>query len=341
VGAEIVVASGSYRGQVTATKRLRIVGIGKPTIDAAGRANGILIAGRSAAGSVVRGLVVEGATYEGILALGTSNVTIADNVVRHDDRGFFTGHFTGECAENGQPGAHISDLRAGGCGEGIHLASTSYSRVIGNLVTGNTGGIYLTDELAPAAHNVIADNRVVANPYDCGITLASHSSRAVSQAGRPQPNAGGVYDNLVRGNVANRNGRRNAGAGILVAAAFPGSAAYGNWIIGNRASHNGLPGVTLHSHFGNQDLNGNVIEDNVIGRNAISGWPNGAPGDGDGNVTHTTGILVWSAVTKITRIRVVGNRIRDDYFGVWIEHAPSPRRSYNGYWDVRVPVKQR
>jgi parallel beta-helix repeat protein len=339
-GDEIDVRPGSYPEEVVLTKPLVIKGLHAPEIDAQGRANGVLIKGPRAAGSEVSGLVLENATYEGILALRTRRVTIANNVVRHDDQGFYAAVLTGECEENGIPGPHVADLRAGGCGEGIHLASTSDSRVTRNLVTDNTGGIYLTDESAPAAHNLIDGNLVLANLYDCGITLASHSKRAVSLAGRLRPGAGGVYDNTIRGNVADLNGVRRPGAGILVAAAFPGSAAYGNRIIANEASRNGLPGIALHSHGGRQDLNDNVIQDNVIGLNAIGG-STGGPGDGDGGVTHTTGILVWSSVTKIRRIRIAGNRITDDYFGIWTRHAPHLRRSANRYRRVRVPVMQR
>jgi parallel beta-helix repeat protein len=339
-GTEIDVATGSYPGPVRLTKRLTIRGFHLPTINALGYGRGILIRGARAAGSVVRGFIVKNATYEGILALRTKWVKIADNVVRHNDRGFSAPQLTGECKWNGEPPGTgvvngVADLRAGGCGEAIHLASSSYSRVLGNQVTGNTGGIYLTDESGPAAHNLIVGNRVVRNVWDCGVTLASHSRRAVTAAGRPRPQAGGVYDNTISGNVAERNGVRLAGAGILVAAAFPGGAAYGNRIIGNIVSGNGLPGVTLHSHNWHQDLNGNVIHDNVIGHNAVSG-----PGDYDAGIHRTAGILVWSAKTRITRIHVSGNRISRNYFGIWTQHTPRLRRGANHYRHVRVPLSQ-
>jgi parallel beta-helix repeat protein len=283
---------------------------------------------------------VKNATYEGILALRTGWVKIVDNFVRHNDRGFSAPRPTGECKANGEPPGSgvvngVADLRAGGCGEAIHLASTSHSRVVGNRVSDNTGGIYLTDESGPAAHNLIVGNRVVRNVWDCGITLASHSRRAVTATGRPRPTVGGIYDNTISGNVAQRNGVRLAGAGILVAAAFPGGAAYGNRIIGNIVSGNGLPGVTLHSHKARQDLNGNVIRDNVIGRNAVNG-----PGDGDAGIHHTAGILVWSAKTRITRLHVSGNRISRDYFGIWTRNTPRLKRAANHYRHVRVPLRQ-
>jgi parallel beta-helix repeat protein len=386
-GEEIDVARGSYPGEVVLTKRLTIRGSHSPVVDARGHGRGFFIRGKTAAGSVVRGFVVQNASYEGILALGTARVTIADDVVRHNDRGLFVSgavventsyeriphlgaprvtfadyvvrhdrfnhHLTGECKYNGEPppaqsadlrsgqprGAQLVDLRGGGCGEAIHLASTSHSRVLGNQVSENTGGIYLTDESGPAAHNLIAGNRVFDNVWDCAITLASHSQRAVKPDGQPRPRAGGVYDNTIKANVTDGNGVRLPGAGILVAAAFSGGAAYSNRIIDNKVNDNGLPGVALHSHKRRQDLNGNVIRDNVIGRNAVGG-AHGGPGDEDGGIHHTAGILAWSKLTRITRIQVSGNHISQNYFGVWTKNVPRLQRAANHYVQVRVPLSQ-
>jgi parallel beta-helix repeat protein len=375
-GEQIDVGPGSYPGQVVLTKRLTINGSQSPVVNAHGHGRGIMIQGAPAAGSVVRGLVVENATYEGILALGTTRVTIAHDVVRDNDRGYFVGrpvaenasyegilahraervfaedvlpanarspfvrHFTGECKANGPPPpTQTVDERAGGCGESVHLASTSDSRVVDNLVIDNIGGIYLTDESGPAAHNLIAGNTIRDNVYDCGITLASHSRHAATSNGRPRPQAGGVYDNTITGNVSDHNGVRNPGAGILVAAAYPGGAAYGNRIIGNTVNDNGLPGVALHSHSLYQDLNGNVIRDNVIGRNAIGG-SHGGPGDGDAGIHRTAGIVVWSWRIKISRIEVSGNRIGENHFGIWTKNTPRLRLAANQYRNVLVHLSQ-
>jgi nitrous oxidase accessory protein NosD len=124
-----------------------------------------------------------------------------------------------------------------------------------------------------------------------------------------------------------------------VAAAFSGGAAYGNRIISNRIDDNGLPGIALHSHERLQDLNGNIIRDNVIGLNALGG-STGGPGDGDGGIHHTAGILVWSAVSRITRIQVAGNRISWDHFGIWTQNTPHLKHGANHYSHVRVPLSQ-
>lgn len=345
-GQQIDVERGTYAEKVVIKKRLTLQGLHSPLINARDRGRGIVIRGARAAGSVVKGFTVKNAIYEGILVVDTKHVTIAHNVVHHNDRGYNAQPPTGECKYNGRPpssapiNASPLDLRSGGCGEAIHLASSSDSRVADNVVSDNTGGIYLTDESGPAAHNLITGNRVVDNKTDCGITLASHSTRAVGASGKPRPHAGGVYDNTITNNVASRNGEKLAGAGVLIAAAYAGGAAYDNRIVGNTINRNGLPGVSVHGHERREDLNGNVIRNNVIGRNALSGSNSNGPGDGEAGMHHTAGIVVWSAYTRIAGLVVSGNRISDNHFGIWTEHAPHLRRRANRFRNVRVPLSQ-
>lgn len=343
------VAPGSYRGGIVIDKDLTLVGRGRVIVDAAGHGRGFELVGQGAAGSTIAGFVVENATYEGILALRTARVTIADDVVRDNDRGVYARRLTGECAPQGFPeggGSRASlpvsaaDLRGGGCGEALHLASTSDSRVLDNIVRANTGGIYLTDESAPAAHDLVAGNRVTGNVLDCGITLASHSQRAVSPGGVPQPSVAGIYDNTIRDNIADDNGRSKPGTGILIAAAFPGSGAWDNRIVDNEASGNGLPGIALHSHTRRQLLDGTVISGNVVGRNGIGAAGSG-PGDADAGVDQTVGILAWTDTGRLSRTRIEGNVVSDDYYGIWTEGAPHIRRRSNAYTDTRIDVWQR
>ncbi len=138
-----------------------------------------------------------------------------------------------------------SPTDSGDCGEGIHLLATTYSRVTGNQVVNNVEAILLSDgglnptSIGPAAHNVIAFNTSSDNAFDCGITLPGHDPRAVAttgpSAGQPQPVVAGVYDNLVKDNVANNNGR----AGLLDAMPHPGTAAYDNSLVRNIVVGNG------------------------------------------------------------------------------------------------------
>ena len=80
------------------------------------------------------------------------------------------------------------------------------------------------------------------NQYDCGITMPGHSPNALSATGQLQPTMGGVYRNLIVHNVVNRNGLKGEGAGILIAAAGPGSAAYSNTVAGTPRSATTWPG---------------------------------------------------------------------------------------------------
>jgi len=288
-------------------------------IDATGNANGILI---QASGVSVTGLTVKNALLEGILAepppnlwlppspttppVGISHVTIADNIVVHNDQAY---------DPNGPPFAECpsSVTDADDCGEGLHLLAVSWSKVIGNRVSHNVGGILVSDggfgiPVGPAAHNLIAFNRSTDNLFDCGITLPGHSFLAVAttgpNAGQPQPDLGGVYDNRVVDNVSNNNGA----AGLLDAAPYPGAASYDNLFADNSASGNGNSGFVLHSHAPFQDVSGIVVVGNRFG-------PNNLAGDPDTGVMTPTGVMLLSDFVP-TSIVVAGNKISSNVNGV-------------------------
>lgn len=323
-GATIVVRPGTYAEQVTLSKRIYLVGKGHPTVDATGLQNGIVISGAAAAHSLVSGFVVEHATQEGILAMQTSHVTIRGNTVQSNDLGAGAPNATGECAAQGQV--------PGDCGEGVHLMSVTHATVIGNKVTQNTGGILLTDEMGPTAHNLVLFNRVFANEFDCGITIAGHNPNAV-QNGVPKPEVAGIYQNLIAGNSSDDNGLKGEGAGILLAGAGPGTGVYDNLVKHNEASGNNLAGITLHSHAPGDDLNGNRFIGNRLRHDNVGGDP-------DAGVTDTTGILLFSAVSHLQGIVVRGNVIRDVHFGIWTQNVPAIPLNANTFIDVAVPLHQ-
>jgi hypothetical protein len=323
----IVIGPGTYHesgnanvvGSGLTGLKLRSTGSAARTvIDAKGDANGILI---QASGVSVTGLTVENANLEGILAepplsswpkgatsppANISHVTIASNVVVHNDKAYDPSlPPTSACPSS------LTD--ADDCGEGIHLLAASWSTVIGNHVSHNVGGILVSDggfgiSVGPAAHNLIAFNHTSDNAYDCGITLPGHDARAVAtsgpDAGQPQPKLAGVYDNRVIGNVSNGNG----GAGLLDAAPYPGTGAYDNVFAGNRASGNGNGGFVLHSHAALQDVSGIAVVGNRFGRNNLAGDP-------DTGVTTTTGVMLLSVAVP-TSIVVAGNTISGNTNGV-------------------------
>jgi parallel beta-helix repeat protein len=307
-GSTVLVGAGSYHELVVLPKPLILDGAGA-TIDATGLstgsgqtldAAGVLVL-PSASGATIKDLTVHGAYGEGILVMGASHVTVTHNVVSGNDLGTPKTTKYLECQPQGQV--------PGDCGEGIHLMSASASQVLGNLVSGNSGGILVSDELGPASGNRIAQNTVVNNLYDCGITLPSHNPHAMGPGGMPQPAKGGVFNNVVEQNVVVGNGTKGDGAGILIAAAGPGMASYNNRVLDNVVSGNGMAGVTLHAHAPNQDISGNVIEGNVIGMNNLTGDP-------DAKVKGTTGIVIFSVVVPVS-VTVRDNRIMGNATAIW------------------------
>ncbi len=252
-GDVVVVCTGTYNEDVKLTKPVRLLGTGSPSIDATGQDNGILVV---ASGATVEGLTVENAIGEGILAVGVHNVTIEHNVVQHNDLGTPTSSYL-ECqATQGVPGD---------CGEGLHLMGVADSQVLDNVVRDNSGGILLTDETGPTHGNLVEGNVVDGNAYDCGITMPSHNGKAVTASGTLQPTLGGVYDNTVTRNFIFDDGLADgAGAGVLIADPFPGTADYNNTVSDNTIEGNGNPGVTMHEHAPGTYLGGNVITGNTL-----------------------------------------------------------------------------
>ena len=328
-GDTIVIGPGTYResGNANVVRpgleglSIRSTGSAAGTvINAKGNANGILI---QASGVSVKGLTVKHADLEGILAepppnlwlppspttppVGISHVTIARNIVVHNDQAYDT-------SLPPMSACPTSVTDGDDCGEGIHLLAVSWSKVIGNRVSHNVGGILVSDggfgiPVGPAAHNLIAFNRSTDNKFDCGITLPGHSFLAVAtppspNAGQPQPDLGGVYDNVVVDNVSNGNGA----AGLLDAAPYPGTGSYDNLFADNSASGNGNAGFVLHSHAPFQDVTGIVVKGNRFG-------PNNLAGDPDTGVMTPTGVMLLS-VADPTSIVVTGNKISSNVNGV-------------------------
>jgi nitrous oxidase accessory protein NosD len=311
-GATVVVCTGTYQGQVVITRPLILSGINASVL-AVGAPTGITVA---ASGVTVQGLIVKGAQGEGILVAGQpgsglTDVTIKNNIVEGNDLGNpaglpMAGQAYKECDAASQPVPALP----GDCGEGIHLMAVSGSVVSGNVVTDNSGGVLLSDQLGPDSHNAVEDNTVEYNTLDGGITLLGVSGRG-SVAGRPSPAAGGVYDNLVSRNVVIGNGTVGQGAGVLLTSDVPGGAVYGNDITGNTVAGSGLAGVTVHSLVAGQDLNANTVQHNTVGQNNLDGDTSFSP-----HLDLLASAVVVGTVSPLT-ITVQGNTLSDDTYGVW------------------------
>jgi parallel beta-helix repeat protein len=260
----IDVTQGTYDEEVVIGVPLSLIAVGPYTvIDATGESNGIYIDGLDhpgLSGVVVSGFTVQNANFEGILLTDVSHATITNNQVQRNDLGLDIS--ASVCP--GQPS--FETLEGDDCGEGIHLSGVDHSIISNNVVENNSGGILLSDDTGATHDNLILGNTVRDNPFDCGITLASHPL-----AGSNFTAAAGVFHNTITGNTSQHNGYQvpGAGAGVGIFAPFPFSSTYGNVVVNNDLNDNGLPGVAMHAH-----APGATIADNVIASNRISG--NGA-----------------------------------------------------------------
>lgn len=282
-GDVVQVWPGVYNEEVTISKSLSLlsaVPLGA-VIDASNQANGIWVDGMSAAPNsgvanvVISGFKVRNANYEGILLTDATNVTVEGNEVIDNDRSL--DYSAGAC-----PGIDTSfeTNEQDDCGEGIHLMGVDHSTILRNESAHNAGGILISDETGPNDHNLVSENYVHDNVFDCGITLASHGA-ATTIPGAPP--AYGVSENVISMNVSMGNGTQGAGAGVGVFAPFPGTIDTGNLVINNILWNNGATGVALHNHaYSPMAPPVNFSNNRIIGNDFSGNGPDnpGAPTSG-------------------------------------------------------------
>ena len=199
----------------------------------------------------------------------------------------------------------------GDCGEGMHLMSASWSNVGHNAVDPQLRRHPRHRRVRPGAGNWIDGNLIQDNASDCGITLPVAQPAGHDQQRCAPARLGGVYDNLVKNNTDRRATacRAKAPACGWRPQVPHGMASYNNRVMGNRISGNSMAGVTIHSHTPNQDVSGNVIRDNNIGRNNLKGDP-------DAGVREQQGILIFSAVVPQHEL-VSGNNIHGNQIAIF------------------------
>lgn len=326
-GDTIRVAHGTYKEDVMITKSLSLIGDGDENtiIDATGKNNGITIT--NATDVVVSGFTVENADTAGIWITGSSFVTISDNRVINNDKALIPGANASCPPLNGTP---FESGEAEDCGEGVFLSAVDHSILANNTITGNAGGILITDDTGPTHDNLITGNSVVRNTaLDCGITLPSHSEA-------------GVFHNTVSGNDSSYNG----GPGVGIFAPGPGSKAYGNVVINNRLRGNGLPGVTMHNHAA-PGVNGvpaflppPIFDDNVILGNDISA---NSQDFEDAATAGPTGINIFS-LAPMRGTLISQNVIYEEAFDIVINvpatgSVPAVQIHLNNFPDNRVGIQ--
>ena len=352
-GSTVVVCKGTYHEQVVLNKPLSLVGQ-RATIDQAGVTPAFqvdlpglgtqtIFAGVVMVSSGIRftGFTVTHAQGEGILAAGLgrelTGISITHSAVVHNDLGFGvpnSPYF--QCAAQG--------AEPGDCGEGVHFIGVAYSAIKANRIANNAGGVLLSDDTGPTHNNLVANNVVTGNATDCGITVPGHNPDALSATGQRQPSVAGVYDNVIRGNVVTNNGLKGEGAGVLFANATAGTASYNNLVQGNFIAGNGLSGVTMHAHTIQpgqfEDLNGNRVIGNTIGKNNIDGDTLDCPPGSTCSPQDlaTTGVLVFSGGTPVTTT-IAFNHIFNNAIGIWLSKAVTARGlATNAFTNVTTPI---
>lgn len=301
----VLVASGSYHEDVVIGKPLSLLGAGAENtiIDATGLLNGVNVDGFNHPGLahvIVSGFTVQNANAQGIVVTNATDVTISNNDVTGNDRSL------DPVALQCPPlPAYFQQGEAFDCGEAIHLSGVHHSVVSENLVHDNAGGILVSDDTGPNHDNLISANIVRDNPFDCGITIASHHFNL----GPTDPSLG-IYHITVVGNTSERNGLISGeGAGVGLFAGPPGAQNNANVVVNNILRGNALPGVALHTHGPFQRLN-----DHLIMGNQISG--NGP--DGDPGTTVPTGISIFSPVVPLTGIVIARNEFKGEGIDIGI-----------------------
>ena len=314
-GDVINVGPGTYKEAVVLTKSLSL-NADRATVDATGLPQGILVNGLAATGLSgvhIAGFTVENADLEGVLVLNASDVTVGNNVVMNNNKALVNG----ACSKLPvfEPG------EAQDCGEGIHLQAADHSIVTGNTITGNSGGILVSDDTGTSHDNLISFNTVRDNPFACGITLASHVSPA-SMVGV----VAGVYHNTVYGNRSMHNGfSTGGGAGFGIFASAPGTKTYANVVVNNYASDNGHPGISLHGHAPSQVLADNMIVGNTVVNNGAD--------TADATTPGSTGINLYSLIPATGNI-ISGNSIGNNQIGVAVNNPALVQIQFNS---LRTP----
>jgi parallel beta-helix repeat protein len=308
----IDVAAGTYSEYVVIDKPLSIIGENRQTtiIEAVGLPNGFNIDGLNNPGLAnitITGFTVQNAKFEGIVATNSSFVRIWGNNVVGNDR-----NLSGNTCPDIPSWETSEDFD---CGEGIHLSGVDHATVVSNHVTNNSGGILLSDDTGATHDNLISKNTVQDNPYDCGITLASHPPY---QGNSPF----GLAHNTIYANVSQRNGTQGEGAGIGIFDSVPGTSNNGNVVVGNTVTNNELPGVAMHGHTPGQSLNDTIIAGNIV-------VGNGADTD-DAFTPGPTGVNLFS-VSPATGTIVSQNAIAGEQIAVAVNTPAEVDVNLNGF----------
>jgi len=246
-----------------------------------------------------------------------SHVVISNVVAAGNDKGF-NGTENGNCKYPGDCGGGIHlnvtgdsivrNSQVRGNADGI-LLTDDYGPSFGNVVEDNVVTDNTTEcGIVLAGHN---SNAVSYDPNTYKVT-GRHPHK-----GGLYDNV--VMNNISRRNGTAKAppqfGGGGSGSGIGLFGSGPGTGVYDNVVRDNVAVGNGLAGFTIHAHLpGGEDVNGNQVMGNRFGTNNLGGdGYDGPPGPTD---FQTTGIAVYSAPT--VQMTIGDNDIQRDAIGIWL-----------------------
>lgn len=290
-------------------------------IDATGCDIGIYV-GATARGVSIRNVTVTGAAAEGIFAERTSDLSIQNSTI--DDNGFGTIDSSAPPLAGNGLHSYIGQAFAISV-FGVTDAFISHNTVVDN----GRGGIGIMDNGAndpgaltqnPAAKLVgssdvtVVGNRMSEDFNGCSIVVATQ-------------NAGGHLSQVrVTNNVIQAKGVVNGMAdvgGIVVAADLPDSSVGDVSVTANHVSGSLEGGVIVNS-----EAPGSYTRDVRVTGNTLSGnnW-------GDQEAPNTAGVIVYAnpaaanapVPPRNTGTSVTGNRMSDQYYGVWTLGPDAPR----------------
>jgi len=293
-GAIVVVSPGTYDGMVVINRTLTLQShtfqASDVIVNALGDANGIVVLGPSASGTVVDGFTVENADNHGIYVQDANDVVIENNIVSNNGLNVIAG---------------LGEIKA------IQLAGSSYSTVAGNRFVGNLyGGIGIADDgplLAtwnstavpsagipdgqpnPGDNDIVSANVVIGNtPNHCSIVVSAYNQGE------------GVSNNIVSYNTVVDNT-----AGIIVAADTPNTIAINNSVVFNSILNDGEAGVVLHNNAPGCVVTGNVVMGNVLSN--------------DGSGATLTGIIVGGeGPVPVLNSTITDNVFQNENVGIQI-----------------------
>jgi parallel beta-helix repeat protein len=313
-GSIIMVAPGMYNDMVTITKKVILKSnSSEPSdtiINAAGKPNGIVAYGSSAAGTIIEGFTVENADNHGIYVQDSYKVIITNNVVKNNGLNVIKGLGEDKAIQlTGVSNSTVSDNRViGNLYGGIGVADDGSINSSWNLTAVPSAGIP-AGQANPGSDNIISANAVLANtPNHCSIVISAYNQGE------------GVANNIISGNVVVGNT-----AGVIVAADTPNTVAVNNKVLSNTIENNGEAGVVVHSNAGGDVVSGNIISGNIL--------------SADGSGPKIIGIIIGGeGPVAVQNTTITNNIIQDEYFGIQIVNGKQTFVGGNDMVSVEMPI---